>query len=55
MNAKAAEAILVDNRIPARVVAARPFWIELAVLDDWEERVYGVHVSPSHLSDLVLD
>lgn len=42
MNTKAAEAVLVDNRIPARVVAAGPFWIDLAVLDDWEERIYSV-------------
>lgn len=55
MNTKAAEAVLVDNRIPARVVAAGPFWIDFAVLDDWEERIYSVRVSPSDLSDLVLD
>lgn len=55
MNAMQAESALIEKRIPARVVGEGRSWFQLAVFDEWEEKVYGVHVSRSDLSDLLID
>ena len=55
MTGNTADTVLLQNRIPARVVGESRSWFQLAVLDDREEKVYGVEVSHSDLADLVLD